>query len=65
MIQNVNNAEGSEPVRQPAGLLHGKVHVAEVRDRLVLGGELEDALQARVVPPVLLQDRLSERRHED
>ena len=57
--------EGSKPVRQPAALLHGIVHVAEVRDRLVLGGELEDALQARVVPPVLLQHRLSERRHED
>ena len=65
MIQNVSNVEGSEPVRQPAALLHGSVHVAEVRDRLVLSGELEDALQARVVPPVLLQDRLSERRHED
>ena len=65
MIQNVNNVEGSKPVRQPAALLDGSVHVAEVCDRLVLGGELEDALQARVVPPVLLQHRVSERRHED
>ena len=50
-----------EPDRQPALLLHSSMQVAEVGDGLVLGGELEDALQAGVVSPVLIQDRLPER----